>query len=757
MNGEKSAPPHAAGETLGHYRVMEKIGAGGMGEVYRARDEHLARDVAIKVLPPGTLTDDSARKHFHKEALILSQLNHPNVATIYDFDTQRGVDFLVMEFIPGIILSEKVAAGPLPEKEVLRLGVQLSEGLAAAHDHGVVHRDLKPGNLRLTDDGRLKILDFGLAKLRLPVTDNAATESLSEAPAMAGTLPYMAPEQLLGEAIDARTDIHAAGLVLYEMATGRYPFAEIERSQLIGAILHRPARPPTALNPRLSPELDRIIGKCLEKEPENRYQSAKELRVDLERLSPPVPHVEPPPRAIARRWPLVMGLLLIGTVAAIVMWERGRGTRTPVAQAAKPSAAVLPFKNLSADPENEYFSDGVTEEIITKLSHIQGLAVASRTSVAQFKNTQKDIKDVGRELGVRYVLEGSVRKAGDRVRITAQLIDSESGFHLWAEDFDRDLKDVFAVQDETALKIAEALNLRLTPQEQQAVQRRYTDNPEAYDAYLRGQALIQYFSVPEKLEAARRHYEHALQSDPNYAPALAGLASVEAQYYRNLDPTEERLRLAEQLAQRALALDPELSPAHVALGEIHGMHYDYAQAAVEIHEGIRLRSDDPWAWDQLSWVLGYKQPPDAQGAEQASREAIRLEPNFPGAFYHLGRALLEQKRYGEALTAFERALELSPDFEPGHGGLAQLYLAQGNYDRALSETRKLNKMRSSPVNLIVLTSIYSASGDRQKALTELEKALHLGYRDFAALDSSPYLASLRTDPRYQQLLYRYRK
>ena len=244
MTGEKSAPQHTAGEVLGHYRIVEKIGAGGMGEVYRARDEHLARDVAIKVLPPGTLTDESARKHFHKEALILSQLNHPNVATIHDFDTQQGVDFLVMEYIPGITLSEKVAAGPLPEKEVLRLGVQLAEGLSAAHEHGVVHRDLKPGNLRLTSDGRLKILDFGLAKLRRPVTDSAATETLSETETMAGTLPYMAPEQLLGGEIDERTDIHAAGSVLYEMATGQRPFADVERPQLIGAILqHRQHRP----------------------------------------------------------------------------------------------------------------------------------------------------------------------------------------------------------------------------------------------------------------------------------------------------------------------------------------------------------------------------------------------------------------------------------------------------------------------------------------------------------------------------------
>jgi TolB-like protein len=747
------------GQAISHYRIIEKIGAGGMGEVYRARDEHLDRDVAIKVLPPGTLGDESARRRFHREALALSKLNHPNIATIHDFDTRQGVDFLVMEYIPGITLSEKLANRPLPEKEIINLGTQLAEGLSAAHEHGVVHRDLKPGNLRLTGDGKLKILDFGLARLRLPVTESAATESMSETQAMAGTLPYMAPEQILGGEIDARTDIHAAGSVLYETATGKRPFADVGGSQLIGAILRKPPLPPTALNPKLSPELERIIGKCLEKEPENRYQSAKELAIDLRRLSPSLPQVETTvPRALTRRWLLaVVGLLLVAAVAAIAVWQRRRITRTPVAQAAKPSAAVLPFKNLSADPENEYFSDGMTEEIITKLSRIPGLAVASRTSVARFKNTQKDIKEIGRELGVRYVLEGSVRKAGNRVRITAQLIDSETGFHLWAEDFDRNLKDIFALQDETALKIAGALNLQLTPQEQQAVQHRYTDKPEAYDAYLRGEALIQYFSNPEKLQAARRHYKQALQADPSYAPALAGLASVEAQYYRNLEPTQAHLRLAEELAQQALALDPELSRAHVAMGEVYGMRYDYAHAAEEIRQGIRTRPDNAWAWDVLSWVLGYQQPPDAQGAEQAGREAIRLEPNFPGAFYHLGRALLLQKRYQEAITNFDHASELDPAFVAPQAGLSEVYLAQGNTDRALAVMEKVLAVREVPIMLVRVSWIYAVRGEKEEALAELEKALRLGYRDFAALDASPYFSSLRSDPRFIELVSRYRK
>jgi len=325
MIGEQSIPQYAAGKILGHYRMVEKIGAGGMGEVYRAHDEHLARDVAIKVLPPGTLIDESARKHFRKEALILSQLNHPNIATIYDFDTHQGVDFLVMEYIPGITLSEKLGARPLPEKEIISLGTQLSEGLSAAHDHGVVHRDLKPDNLRLTSEGRLKILDFGLAKLRRPAIEDAATESLSETHAMAGTLPYMAPEQLLDGEIDARTDIHAAGSVLYEMATGKRPFADVQHSALIDAILRRQPRPPAVLNPRLSAELERIIGKCLEKDPGYRYQSAKEIGVDLRRLATPSAVVPSgvAPRA-RRRWPhkawLAAGALVTVLLALGLGW-----------------------------------------------------------------------------------------------------------------------------------------------------------------------------------------------------------------------------------------------------------------------------------------------------------------------------------------------------------------------------------------------------------------------------------------------------
>ncbi len=323
MASQTASQDPLLGQTLGHYRIAEKIGAGGMGEVYRAHDEHLDREIAIKVLPPDTLADEHSRRRFRKEALALSKLNHPNIATIHDFDMQEGVDFLAMEYIPGITLSEKLAVGPLAEQQVIALGMQLAEGLSAAHEHGVIHRDLKPGNLRLTVDGRLKILDFGLAKLRVPVTANAVTESLGATEGMAGTLTYMAPEQLLGSEIDARTDIHAAGAVLYEMATGQRPFAEVERWQLIGAILRSTPQPPCALNPRVSPELERIIAKCLEKEPENRYQSARELGVDLRRMGTPsasiaVRATEPKrPGRIAKAVMVGVGVLVLGGVSLI--------------------------------------------------------------------------------------------------------------------------------------------------------------------------------------------------------------------------------------------------------------------------------------------------------------------------------------------------------------------------------------------------------------------------------------------------------
>jgi len=383
-------PNRLVGQILGHYRILEQIGAGGMGVVYRAHDDRLDRDIALKVLPSGALADEAARKRFRKEALALSRLNHPNIAMVFDFDTQDGIDFLVTEYIPGTTLDASVGPGFLPEKQVVRLGLQLAEGLTAAHEQGVVHRDLKPSNLRIMPDGRLKILDFGIAKL-LPTGDREATETLTEATGVTGTLPYMAPEQLRGEQPDSRTDIYAAGAVLYEMATGRRPFEQRLSTVLADDIIHKPPVSPGQINAKLSPKLDDIILKCLEKEPENRYQSAKELAVDMRRLafSSTTQVSARPTEARPRLWRTlavagIAGLCGLALLFALNVgrWrERLLGARGPAIR----SIAVLPLENLSRDPEQEYFADGMTDALITDLSKIGSLRIISRTSAMHYK------------------------------------------------------------------------------------------------------------------------------------------------------------------------------------------------------------------------------------------------------------------------------------------------------------------------------------------------------------------------------------
>ena len=436
------------GSELGHYRIVEKIGAGGMGEVYRASDEHLARDVAIKVLPPGTLIDESARKHFHKEAQILSQLNHPNIATIHDFDTQQGVDFLVMEYIPGITLSEKVAAGPLPEKEVLRLGVQLAEGLAAAHEQGVIHRDLKPGNVRVTADGRVKILDFGLAKLVGPFSWTESTQSLGESQAVAGTLPYMAPEQLRGQVCDARTDIYSAGTVLYEMVTGRLLFPGAQSGELVDAIFHREPTPAGKVNPKVSLALEAVIGKALDKNPARRQQSASELLADLRVLAAPSSAAAP---AAAIQWLgwlkwrmrrryrtlLVTAVFILAALLSMV-WLSGR---TPaLAFAARDFVLIGDFENQTGDP---VFDKSLTTAFTTSLGQSSYANIYSRLRITEaLKRMKKPAVDridepLAQEIAVRdglkVIVLPSISGVGENYRVAASIRDVASGKNVKTE------------------------------------------------------------------------------------------------------------------------------------------------------------------------------------------------------------------------------------------------------------------------------------------------------------------------------------
>ncbi|MGD0792768.1 MAG: protein kinase [Terriglobales bacterium] len=795
MASRASDQDSLVGSELGRYRVVEKIDAGGMGEVYRARDEHLARDVAIKVLPPGTLIDESARKRFHKEALTLSQLNHPNIATIHDFDTQQGVDFLVMEYIPGITLSEKVAAGPLPEKEVLRLGVQLAEGLAAAHDHGVVHRDLKPGNLRVTSDGRLKILDFGLAKLRLPVTASAVTESLSETQAMAGTLPYMAPEQVLGGEVDARTDIHAAGSVLYEMATGQRPFAEVERSQLIGAILRKPPVPPTMLNPRVSPELERIIGKGLEKEAENRYQSAKELAIDLRRLQTGVMSGLQPAAKHARwRSAKSVGLglgILAAVIVVLITFNIGNWRKlVPGGTGARPieSLAVLPVKNFSGDPGQEFFADGMTDALIAGLAQIKAVKVISRTSIMHYKGTSETLPQIARELGVDGIVEASVMRSGSRVRMTAQLIEAREDRHLWARNYERDMTDVLALQSELVQAIAGEIRVQLTPQENERLKAARRVNPEAYEAYLKGRF---YWNkrAGQDITKSIEYFQHAIEIDPDYALAYVGLADSYALLpdFGDARP-REAIPKARAAAAKAIEIDDALAEAHAPLAYISAYYdYDWAAAerefkrAVELNPGDatahhwyalcllflgrhdeataeieRARSLDPLSLainTSVGTVLFYSRHYDS--AIEQYRKTLEMDPTFVQARDYLGNVYLQNGMCERAIAEFQKAADLSGGQVRCMAGLGRAYAAAGKREQARKMLEQLKKRaQQSYVSRYELALIYTGLGEKEQAFAWLEQAYEERDRRLVELGVGPQVDPLRSDQRFQDLLRR---
>jgi eukaryotic-like serine/threonine-protein kinase len=806
---EDQAPPGPSseaavsmvGKTLGHYRILEKIGAGGMGVVYRARDERLDRDVALKVLPGGTLADEASRKRFRREALSLSKLNHPNIETVHDFDTQQGVDFLVMEYIAGESLDVKVASGPLPENETVRLALQLAEGLAAAHEQGVVHRDLKPGNLRVTPDGRLKILDFGLAKLisPKPAGEAATTESLAETQAgtIAGTLPYMSPEQLRSEKVGARTDIYAVGVLLYEMATGRRPFLERQTPRLIDAILHQAPQSPCVLNQRVSPGLEGFILKCLEKDPNLRYQTAGELRTDLERLSAGSSVAAVRQRRARLRWPLAVigGLLalLVGIMGLNVRGLRDQlltavGARRAVSLPRIESIAVLPLENLSHDPDQEYFADGMTEELITELAKMRALRVVSRTSVMQYKGMRKPLSQIAKELNVDGVLVGSVQRSGHEVLVTAHLIRAATGRHLWAQSYERNLREVLELEGDLAQAIAREIRVALSPEEETRLASARPVSPEAHEAYLKGR----YYWNKRTEDGAKKslsYFRQAIEDDPTYAQAYSGLAdSYVALTGYGKPPPNEVLALAKAAATKALELDDKLAEAHSSLALTRDYEWDWAGAEREHRRAIELNPGYATAhhWyathlarmgrlaeavaeskraqelDPLSPILSANLAHMSLCAGQYTQdfEALRklseLDPDFPWLHHQLGRWYEEQGRYEEAIAEHRKALSLSEGHPYIMAGLGHTYAVAGEKAEALkvlSDLKELSERRY--VSPVYVSVVYAGLGDMDDALVWLQKAYE--ERDLFPmiwLKVDPYFNALRSDPRFQELLRR---
>jgi eukaryotic-like serine/threonine-protein kinase len=770
------------GTTLGHYRIIEKIGEGGMGVVYRTYDEQLDRDVAIKILPEGVLNNESSRRRFRKEALTLAKLNHPHIESVYEFGSQDGIDFLVLEYVPGPTLADRIKTGPLHEEQVVDFGIQLAAALEDAHEHGIVHRDLKPKNIALTPKGQLKVLDFGLAKLLRPENE-ASTKDFLSTETVAGTLPYMSPEQLRGQPADARSDIYAAGMILYELATGKHPFERKTGTVLIDAILNSPPPPPGRLRLEISPLLEQTILKCLEKQPENRYQSARELMVDLRRLntgaSSEVLTGDSSLVGYSRRF-FVVAIIGIVITTGFFLWRRFLPRPTLNKRV---MLAVLPFENLSKDTQQDYFSDGLTEEMISQLGRWQPrrLGVIARTSAAHYKGSTERIDQIGHELGVDYVLEGSVRRDTNRVRITAELVRVTDQTPLWSETYERDLKEVLEVQSEVASRITQSLALELLPSQRDSLLRAPTQVSAAHEAYLKGLFYMNNITS-ENYEHARDCFEEAVRLDPNYAPAYAGLA----RYYWSTDklPPEVAMPKAESYALKSLQLDESLPEAHTALAGIRFFYdWDWSAAEKEFLRSLELNPSGAETHRLYAFYLA-----SLGSVDQAVREvrtAQQLDPLSVNINTSAGWVFNYTHQYDQAIEQCRIALETDPDYASAHDCLGEAYLAKGELDRAAEECLRA-AASGDPVHMVGLARVYATMGKRSEAkkildelttssrsnyfppyllamihiaLGENEKALFLLEEAYRQRD--PYLVHLRkevafdplrSNPRFQYLI-----
>jgi serine/threonine-protein kinase len=787
------------GHVLGPYRVLEQIGEGGMGVVFRARDSRLDREVALKVLPASKIGDDDARRRLLQEARTASALNHPNICAIYDVGEADGQVYIAMELVQGRLLTGDLGRDPAALPRVLRIGVQLADALEHAHERGVIHRDLKPSNIMVTPHGDAKILDFGVAA-RTPAVSVDQTRSASTLEAAAyttaGTLSYLAPELLQGAVPDGRADLWALGIVLYELTTGHRPFEGATSFEVSSAIMRDPT---PSLSAEVPAALRGVIMKCLEKDPVRRYQRAGEVRAGLETalsawsdrgttVAPSTtPAVPATPRSGARRTALLAGIgLILLTAAAIglVSWRRS-GAVPPVQ-----SIAVLPLANLSGDPAQEYFADGMTEALIADLAKISSLKVISRTSVMRYRGTTRPLPEVARELGVDAIIEGSVQRSKDRVRITAQLIDGASDRHLWADSYDRSVQDVLSLQSEVARTIARQVSARVTPEESARLQKAQTVNPDAHEAYLLGRYHGARLTI-DSLNRSIDYFQKAVRLDPSFALGYAGLSNAyrQADIWAGLGVGKHGSEVRTS-ALKAIELDPDLAEAHAALAGVYFQYdWDWPKTEAAYRKTFELNPNFAEGYAFYCYYLVAMGRFDE--AISIARRATALDPLSPGHLADLGRTLYRARKYEEAIASYQRALELDPDYRPALTRLAESYTQLGKFQAALDTIDRLERVdnrqpwrargrvyaamgRTADAIAVAeriareggvgdrwfaQATIYVQLGRRTEALTALEKGVEAHFRGdpdtlLPFVFADPAVDPLRNEPRFNALLER---